>query len=226
MPRTLIHSLLLLLCSTSMLAADADSGTRWRLSILASEIAAPSDNGGTFGGFNYSDDVHAGVSLGIAYAPTPQWDVELTAATQTHISPYTRFYYSPNPDGTPGQIYPGTEFRRYRVMPVDLSVTRHFRANEVISPYLRAGVRHVSAPDDPAATNSIIGPFLPGGPILIPVAEGFGMSDRLSTQAGAGVRVRLTPRTAVRAEVHRLLRSEGADFDPLTRYGVGFSWLF
>ena len=32
--------------------------------------------------------------------------------------------------------------------------------------------------------------------------------------------------TAVRAEVNRLLRSEGVDFDPLTRYSVGLSWLF
>lgn len=176
---------------------------------------------------NYSDDVHAGVSLGLAYAPTPQWDVELTVASQTHISPYTRFFYSPGPPGTPGAIYPGTEFRRYRVMPMDLSVTRHFRTDQVIAPYVRAGVRHVSAPDDPTPSNTVIvGPFEPGGPVLIPVSEGFGMSDRLSTQAGAGVRIRLTPRTAVRAEVNRLLRSEGADFDPLTRYAVGLSWLF
>lgn len=227
MPRTLIHSLLLLLCCTSLLAADADSGTRWRLSILASEISASSDNVGTFAGMNYSDDVHAGVSLGIAYAPTPQWDVELTTATQTHISPYTRFFYFPGPDGAPGQILPGTDFRRYRVTPFDVSVTRHFRNDQVIAPYLRAGVRYVSAPEDPpTSTSVIIGPFLPGSPFLFPVSEGFGLRDRLSTQAGAGVRVRLTPRTAVRAEVHRLLRSEGSDFDPLTRYAVGLSWLF
>ena len=226
MPRALVYSALLLLCCSSLWAADADSGNRWRLSILASEISSPSDNDKTFAGMSYSDDVHAGVSLGLAYAPTPQWDVELTVASQTHISPYTRFFYSPGPPGAPGSLFPGTEFRRYRVMPLDLSVTRHFRADQVIAPYLRAGVRHVSAPDDPTPSNSIIGPFEPGGPILIPVSEGFGMSDRLSTQAGAGVRVRLTPRTAVRAEVNRLLRSEGADFDPLTRYAVGLSWLF
>lgn len=225
MHRALISSVLLLLCCSPLWAADA-AGTRWRLSILASEISSPSDNDRTFAGTSYSDDVHAGVALGVAYAPTPQWDVELTVASQTHISPYTRFFYSPGPAGAPGFTVPGTEFRRYRVTPLDVSVTRHFRVDQVIAPYLRAGVRHVSAPDDPTPSTSVIGPFQPGGPILIPVTEGFGLSDRLSTQAGAGVRVRLTPRTAVRAEVNRLLRSEGADFDPLTRYAVGLSWLF
>jgi hypothetical protein len=221
MPRSLIYAALLLLCCSSLWAADADSGTRWRLSILASEISAPSDNA-------WSDDAHAGLSLGVAYAPTAQWDVELTAGSQTHVSPYTRVFYVPGPPGAP-QIYPATEYRRYRVTPFDVSVTRHFLTEQKIAPYVRAGVRYVTAPDDPSATWSIVLPY-PGNSdglsYPVPVSEGFGMRDRLSTQAGAGVRVRLTPRTAVRAEVNRLLRSEGVDFDPLTRYAVGLSWLF
>jgi hypothetical protein len=212
----------MLLCCSSLWAADAGSGNRWRLSILASEISAPSDN-------VWSDDVHAGVSLGVAYAPTAQWDLELTAASQTHVSPYSRFFYSPGPPGSPGLIYPVTEYRRYRVMPLDLSVTRHFLTDQKIAPYVRAGVRYVSGPGDPASSYSIVVPY-PGNSdgltYPIPVTEGFGFRDRLSTQAGAGVRVRLTQRTAVRAEVNRLLRSEGVDFDPLTRYAVGLSWLF
>jgi hypothetical protein len=204
-------------------AAD-DSETRWRLSVMASEISNPSTE---FAGYT-PDDTHAGVSVGLAYAPTPQWDVEMTAATQTHISPYTRFFFSPPLGDAPGLIYPSVEFRRYRVTPFDVSVTRHFRSDQVIAPYVRAGVRYVQAPDDPATPSyAIIGQYEPAGPApFIPVSEGFGMHDRLSTQAGAGVRVRLTPRTAVRAEVHRLLRDEEADFDPLTHYAVGLSWLF
>jgi len=219
MRRTLIHSALLLLCCSSLWAADANSGNRWRLSILASEISTPSDD-------PWADDVHAGISLGVAYAPTPQWDAELTAGSQRHVSPYTRLYYSPGPDGALGFTYPAIEFHRYRVTPFDLSVTRHFRTDQAIAPYVRAGIRYVGAPDNPAPAVGIIGPFQPSGPFLIPVSEGFYFRDRLSTQAGAGVRVRLTPRTAVRAEVHRLLRSEESDFDPLTRYAVGVSWLF
>ena len=223
MRRTLIHSALLLFCCSSLWAADADSGNRWRLSILASEISAPS-------GEAWSDDVHAGVSLGIAYAPAAQWDVELTAASQSHISPYARFFYAPGPAGVPGVTYTSHEFRRYRVTPFDLSVTRHFRTDQAIAPYVRAGVRYVKSPADSAPTFNAAAPVgLPSDPLypyIIPVSEGFGFDDRLSTQAGAGVRVRMTPRTAVRAEVNRLLRSDGVDFDPLTRYAVGLSWLF
>jgi hypothetical protein len=50
--------------------------------------------------------------------------------------------------------------------------------------------------------------------------------DRWRVSILAGVRVRLTPRTALRAEATRLLRSDGADFDPLTRFGIGVSWVF
>lgn len=218
MRRTLIHSAFLLLSCSSLWAEDAGSG-KWRLSILASEISAPSSDALS------SEDVHAGVSLGIAYAPTAQWDVELTAASQSHTSPYARLFYFPGPEGTPGTIYMSFEYRRYRVTPFDLSVTRHFRTDQAIAPYVRAGVRYVESPG--GAEELLIptpGPFLNNDPYGL--RQGFGFSDRLSTQAGAGVRIRMTPRTAVRAEVNRLLRSEGVDFDPLTRYSVGLSWLF
>jgi hypothetical protein len=91
-------------------------------------------------------------------------------------------------------------------------------------------VRYVGAPDDPAPTNTIITPFQPiqyptGG--IVPVSEGFNFKgDRTSAQVGAGARIRLTPRTAIRAEINRLIRSESVDFDPLSRYAVGLSWLF
>jgi hypothetical protein len=220
MRRTLISSLLLFL-SSSLWAADHPDN-RWRLSIMASEISSPTSE---FAGFT-PDDVHAGVSVGVAYAPTAQWDVELTAASQTHVSPYTRLLLSPSVGDGIGLVYPATEFRRYRVTPFDVSVTRHFRTGQTIAPYVRAGVRYVGAPDDPSMPNFPQPYVIPGNLIFIPVTEGYGLRDRLSTQAGAGVRVRLTPRTAVRPQIHRLLRDEDADFDPLTRYAVGLSWLF
>jgi hypothetical protein len=189
--------------------ADDVLDDRWRISILAAGISTEANE---FAGQRVQD-AHAGIAVGVAYAPAPQWDVEMTVASQTHRSPYTRYFYLPGPDGTPGQVFPGTEFREYRVMPVDLSVTRHFLVDRPIAPYVRAGVRYVNAPDDPS-------------PTLCCVHEGFGVDDRTSAQAGAGVRVRLTPRTALRAEATRLLRSEGIDFDPLTRYAIGVSWLF
>ncbi len=218
MRKTLTISLLLL-CSSSLFAADAPG--RWRISVLASEIST-SEGRAFAGNTAWSDDAHAGVGLGIAYVPAPQWDVELTLASQTHRSPYTRLFVTPAPGGE--QSYPVTEFRDYRVQPVDLSVTRHFLTNQAIAPYVRAGVRYVNAPGDPAAVTTAVPS--PSDIPLFQVREGYGFEDRMSAQAGAGVRVRLTSRTAFRAEATRLLRSEEADFDPLLRYAVGLSWMF
>ena len=215
MRHALIVTAVLLLCSS---AIAADNPDRWRVSILAAEISTTQTHA-------WSDDTRAGLSVGLAYAPTPQWDLELTAASQSHVSAYTRMFYAPAPNG-PGMLYPVTEFRRYRVIPVDLSVTRHFLTDQPIAPYVRAGVRYVDAPGDPTLPSVIVG-YGPGDNIpLVQVAEGFGFRDRTSVQAGAGVRVRMTPRTSLRAEATRLLRSDSADFDPLTRFGIGVSWVF
>jgi hypothetical protein len=222
--RKLLLALSILFLSNESLAADA-SGERWRISVLATEISTSSNR-------PWSDDPHAGVGLGLAYTPAPQWDVELTVASQTHTSPYTRLLYFPLPDATPGLLTPVTEFREYRVTPLSLSATRHFLTDSVIAPYVRAGVRHVSAPDDPRPTTTFfgplgpIGPAVPGVPNFVPISEGFGFDDRTSAEAGAGIRLRLTPRTVLRGEVNRLIRSDEVEFDPLTRFAVGLSWVF
>jgi hypothetical protein len=131
------------------------------------------------------------------------------------------------PSDQVGTFYPVTEFRRYRVTPIDVSATRHFLVDGPIAPYVRAGVRYVSAPDDPTPFTSVIVPTeYPYNPAFMPVSEGFNFGDRTSGQVGAGARIRLTSRTAIRAEVNRLIRSQEADFDPLTRYAVGLTWLF
>jgi hypothetical protein len=218
MRRTLIFSALSLLCCNQMLAADGDS-QRWRISILASELALSQNQ-------PWSDDPHAGIGVGIAYAPTSQWDVELTASSQTHVSPLTILTHSYTPD-TPPVTYTSFQFERYRVTPLDLSVTRHFLADQPIAPYLRAGIRHVGAPRDPSPVPMVFNtPYVAPYPQYVQVPGSFHLSDRTSAQAGAGVRVRLTPRTALRGEVTRLLRSDSADFDPLTRYAMGVSWVF
>lgn len=214
--RILLLLALLVFSTTSLWAAD-----RWRISILASEIATTGDE-------PWSEDPHAGISVGVAYVPAPQWDIEFTAGSQTHISPYTRLFYFPAPNGAPGLVTPVTEFREYRVRPVDLSMTRHFLLDQPISPYVRAGVRYVDAPGNKGAT-SFIAPYNPGDGTLVPPVqfqEGFGFRDRVSAQAGAGFRLRMTPRTSLRVEATRLLRSDKADYDPLMRYAAGVSWLF
>lgn len=219
--RLTVTSALLLLCCNSLWAADAD-GTdgKWRISILASEISTSNNEFST-------DDPHGGLGVGLAYAPNANWDVELTASSQTHISPSTVAFYVPPINGGEQQIYYSFEFQRYRVMPIDLTATRHFLNDQVISPYVRAGLRYVRAPRDKFQQFPVV-----FGPVQVPFypvqneETGFNFSDRASGQVGAGLRIRLTPRTAIRGEVNRLLRSEGVDFDPLTRYAVGLSFLF
>ncbi len=218
--RILLLFSLLLLTVTSLSAAD-NADTRWRISILASEIS-------NSGNQPWSDDPHAGIGVGVAYAPAPQWDVELTVSSQSHRSPYNRLLYIPGANGTPGLVAPVFEIHEYRVRPVDLSLTRHFLTDQPIAPYVRAGVRYVDAPGDRGVT-SFVAPYNPGSELLPPLvqfSEGFGFRDRVSAQAGAGFRVRVTPRTALRVEATRLIRSDRADFDPLTRYAAGVSWLF
>jgi len=215
MRRTLILCALLFSCSSLWAGGTGDG---WRISILASEISQG-------GNQPWSEDPHAGISVGFAYAPVPQWDIELTAGSQSHVSPYTRFVVIPIGGGLTGPA-PFTEFHRYRVRPVDLTVTRHFLPGQAVMPYVRAGLRYVDAPNDPQAITTIGVVPVEGPAFPVTVAEGFGFRNRMSGEAGAGVRVRLTERTALRVEANRLLRSDGTDFDPLTRYAAGVSWKF
>lgn len=218
--RLTLISALSLLCCNPLWAADAGDSQQWRISILASEISSSSNDVPT-------DDAHGGIGLGIAYVPNPQWDVELTVSTQTHVSPSAVFIHSGPPEGPGQQIYQSFEYRRYRVMPIDVSATRHFLTGSQISPYVRAGLRYVQAPED--RYTQIVGVGSPDSvpyySVVLP-GSGFNFSDRTSGQVGAGARIRLTPRTAIRLEADRLLRSSRSDFDPLTRYAVGLSWMF
>lgn len=214
MPRTLIASLLLLFSTTALVAAEAPAD-RWRFSVLASDIAENREPW-----LGEQDDVRSGIGLALAYAFAPQWDVELAVSSQSYRAPATHFEYLPGTN--PALTVPVTTFRRYRVHPVDLVMTRHFLSESLFSPYVHAGVRYVDAPDDPAPSQ----PDVPAFNGARPVREGFGLHDRTSAQAGAGVRIRLTPRTALRAEVTRSLRSEETQFDPLTRGAIGVSWKF
>lgn len=198
MRKTQFGLLVLLFCSSPSFAQD-----RWSVSVLATE----------------------GVSVGVAYAPVPQWDAELTVGTQSQISPYLRLTRIPFPDGSGSITYASTEYRDYRVTPLDFAVSRHFFAGERVQPYVRAGVRYVKAPDDPGpmpeppATGPDVSPY-------VPEREGFRLEDRTSAQVGAGVRVRLLERLALRAEGTRLVRWDDVDFDALNRVAVGLSWAF
>lgn len=207
-------ALTLLLLSTTPLFAQP-TNERWRLSVLASEISEAKEPW---------NDLHAGIGVGIAYAFAPGWDVELTVAQQSYRSPHTHF--EPFPGGPPNlpPVVPVTTFRRYTVHPLDLSATRHFLTGSRFAPYLRVGARYVHAPR--SADSSVAVLPVPAGGTYVPITVGYGFDDRSSIAAGAGVRVRLTQNTALRFEANRLLRDQGAPFDPLTRAAAGVSWKF
>ncbi len=210
MTRRLIPLTFLLFFSTTAAFAQT-SADRWRVSVLASDIA---DGSQTFAGSEFSDGIKTGIGVAVAYAFDDRWSTELAVSAPT--------YEGISTDAMPfnGLSVPFTAIRSFRVYPVDLVATRHFATSQRVSPYVRAGLRYVDAPDDPPQ------PHIPPVAGFTPVHFGFGLSDRFSAQAGAGLSVRLTDRTALRLEVMRLLRSDDVMFDRLTRGAAGVSWRF
>jgi opacity protein-like surface antigen len=211
MSRLIALSFALFVCSSAAQAADLSD--RWRISILASEMSNTHEPW---------SDLHAGVGIAVAYELAKHTDLELTASNQTYRAPYLTFIPNFQPEGG---LLPVTIFRRYRVLPVDLTLTRHFLTTSRVSPYVRGGVRYVDAPSDPGF--AVRYEPVPGSPYLLrPTLAGGGFADRTSFEAGGGLQLNLTSRTALRFEAMRLLRSQGVDYDPLTRFAAGVSWKF
>ena len=165
--------------------------------------------------------VEHGYAASVAYVPRPLWEIEACVADQSFMKAVS---YSDNVPGH-GQVSV-LVFGRYRVHPVDLFVTRRFLTGARLSPYVRLGARHVNEP--PASGAVIIPQTSPeNGRLLIPrVNKVFGLTDRDSAEAGAGAQLRLTPRTALRVDLTRLLRNKGVQFDRLTRLTAGLTWKF
>ena len=107
--------------------------------------------------------------------------------------------------------------RHYTAYPIDLFVTRHFPTAGRVAAFVHAGARYVELPGQQPRTD------FEGS---LPSTSFSGADHRASAQAGGGVLLRLTPRTALRADVTRLLRSKGSRLDPLTRAAAGISWTF
>jgi Outer membrane protein beta-barrel domain len=212
--KSLLSALLLLLLALPALAADNDNSP-WRISVLASDLAG--------GNQPWESDTHGGAGVAVAYSFRPSWDIELAAAATSYREPYVRFFETTLPATGQPITLPATEFRQFTVRPLDLVATRRFEGKR-LSPYVRAGVRYVAGPDNP---NEPYPTAVPNGIYpLVRSGYGAGFGDRVSAQAGAGVLLHLTPRTSLRAEVNRLLRTEDSPFDPLTRGALGVSWQF
>jgi len=155
--------------------------------------------------------VQHGFGAAMAYAPNAAWDVEAGVGEQAYERPVTTFSVGANP------AIPITVMRHYTAHPIDLFVTRHFPVSGRVTGFLSAGARYVEGPGQQPLTTFVNN---------LPVTSFTGVERRASAQAGGGVRLRLTPRTALRAEVTRLLRSNGSPVDPLTRAAAGVTWNF
>lgn len=209
-----IPVVLLLLAAFPAIASDARP---WRVSVVASDISNGKEP--------WESDTHAGTGVALAYTFRPNWDVELAAASIDYRQPYSYFVQTTLPSGV-ALFVPVTEYRKFTVRPIDLVATRHLgKSTQVYAPYVRAGVRYVQGPDSPNLP--ILQPIPPGFEGLVVLSGyGRGYEDRMSAQAGAGLLVHITPRTALRAEVNRLLRTKRSPFDPLTRAALGLTWTF
>lgn len=204
---------LLLLSTAAVHAAEHP----WRVSVLATDISNQRIHA-------WDDGFNAGIGVAVSYAASEAWDAELSVASQEHRSLYTRVVTSNEfPQLPEGEFVPVSEYRNFTVHPISLGVTRRFAAGRRLSPYVRAGVRYIDAPSDPQTPFAAAQPQYEG---LEPVRPGFNVSDRTSVEAGVGVRLRLTDRTFLRADVMRLLRSDGSIIDPLTRGSAGVTWKF
>jgi hypothetical protein len=147
-----------------------------------------------------------GYGAAVAYAPSAAWDVEAAVSERPYDYAVTVFGATPI-----------TEVRHRTARPIDLFVTRHFPAAGRVAGFVHAGARYVELPGTQPRTTFVNG---------LPATRFSGTQRRTSAQAGGGLLVRLTPRTALRAEVTRLLRSEESRLDPLTRLAAGVSWHF
>lgn len=152
--------------------------------------------------------VEHGFGAALAYAPNASWDVEAAVSHRGYEQPVTTF--------SNGGI-PLTVIEHHSVQPIDVFVTRHFAMGDRLGLFVHAGGRYVELPGNRPRTVFNNG---------LPATFFGGTLRRTSAQAGGGVRLRLTPRTALRAEVTRLMRSGDLVLDPLTRVAAGVSWHF
>jgi hypothetical protein len=148
-----------------------------------------------------------GYGAAMAYAPSAVWDVEAAVGEHSYEQPITTFFGAT----------PLTVVHHRTVYPIDLFVTRHFPAAGRLAAFVHAGAHYVGLPGHEPRTIFVNG---------LPATIFTGTEHRTSAQAGGGLLLRLTPRTALRAEVTRLLRSGDSSLDPLTRGAVGLSWHF
>jgi outer membrane protein W len=136
------------------------------------------------------------VGAALEYRVTPQWSAALSVTAQES----TRHFDPPPPDVFNTVWISRMDVRSY---PVDLVAQYHIANRSKWQPYVGAGARWVSGPSAP---------------------EKF--DNRLSAQAAAGVDWNFASAWSMRIDAKRLLRTDAAFYDELTKVSIGMGWRF
>ena len=209
-----------LLLSTSALAAD-------HLTVFVSDVSYETHRWGAFqlgsDGSTYLPIVKkkgewtGGAGLAFSHEWDAHWSTEGSVMYDQRYLDGLRFItLTPS---NPPQVAPATVRERTSTTPLDLMMRYHFPNGSRWQPYVAAGAHYTNAPD---LTVAVLPSGLdPNAPAPVTVRR---YDSRLSAQVGVGTTLRITPRTALQFDLRRLVRSEGAPFDPLTRLSFGVNW--
>ena len=206
--KRIVVAVAVLFCAVSAFAAD---GAKTQFTVFTTNIGyAESSVSGSHwsGGFGFA----------LSHDWTSRWSTELAISQEQHRAAYATSFAS----DAAGHVLITRETRSFTVFPVDVTTRYQFTNSSRWTPYVSAGLRYVDAPS--TGTPAVFSVTTPGGPVFM--QTGFGFQPRTSAQLGAGTLLRITPRFGLRFDVNRLLRSEGVNYDPLTRTSLGVSWRF
>jgi len=164
-------------------------------------------------------ELSGGLGLAYSHAWNSRWSTQAAVAFERHYMLTTKF----TPVTVNGLVFfaPVTSREPVDTFPVDLLTRYSFTNSSRWTPHLGAGLRYVNAPDV-----TVQGPFPPtsiagGAPITLQRP-----SNRLSAQVEVGTLFRLTKTVGLEFDLKRLVRSDSAPYDPLTRGSFGVNWKF
>ncbi|HEX9160603.1 MAG TPA: outer membrane beta-barrel protein [Thermoanaerobaculia bacterium] len=198
MRRLLFVTLILLLSTAQLIAADADK-TKNQISIFSSDLGFEWTN---VNGSRYT----GGLGLALARSWTPRWSTEIAVAREQHFAESVAF------DDSSGRASVTSE--RFHVFPVDVWTQYRFVNSSRWTPYVGAGWRYVHAPSVEIVREPSPAPRLERFP------------TRSSGQIGAGTALRITPHFGLRFDGAVLLSNESMTYDPRLRASFGVNWRF
>lgn len=189
-----------LLLSTSAIAAE-------HLTLFASDIGHETHR--TQGEWT------GGVGLAFSHEWNARWSTEGSIMIdQRYLDGLVFLTLTPS---NPPQVAPATIRKRTTTTPLDLMMRHHFPNGSRWQPYVAAGAHYTNAPDITVAVLPKPGDV--PAPVVVKRYD-----SRFSAQVGVGTTLRITPRSALQFDLRRLVRDDGAPFDPLTRLSFGVNW--